>query len=121
MKRGTQIWDVFITSGSMIAKSTDRALTVIKIYICRCKIRLLVQDVKALERKLTTTHADEDDERRALEEDITGKVSSISKASVVRSVWRTHTVDFTGVLARDPFGNRASRRKGKLTHPFPEL
>ncbi|KIM66492.1 hypothetical protein SCLCIDRAFT_326016 [Scleroderma citrinum Foug A] len=45
-----------------------------RIYHVRCKIRLLVQDVKALERKLTTTHADEDDERRALEEDITGKI-----------------------------------------------
>jgi len=43
------------------------------------------------------------------------------QTSVVLSVWRTHTVDFTGVLARNPFGNRANRGKGKLTHPCPGL
>lgn len=79
-----------------------------------------MQDIRVLEENLLAAQAD--DERRVLEEEITGKVSAISsERPSIDQIKRAYVVDFAGVLARNPFGNRASPGKGKFTCPFLEV
>ena len=64
----------------------------------RRHLQLLVQEVKALQNILRGVT--DNDELRALEEDITGKVTSIK--NLIVCVQTTHAKDLIDTMARNP-------------------
>lgn len=81
--------------------------------IPRSAIRLLVHEVKTLEGKRAA--AKSEDEKRVLEEDITGKVTVADNICFADS---SLAIDLTGMLACNTLRNRASHRHGNAVVPL---